>query len=161
MNHIWSPWRMNYIMNHERAADCIFCKALTGPDGPDNLVVYRGESAFVILNRYPYTSGHVMVVPVQHTDALEVLPTLARSEIMELASQSVKVLRQLYSPDGFNVGANLGAAAGAGIADHLHLHVVPRWSGDTNFMATVANTRVLPESLEDSYQRILTTWVRC
>lgn len=161
MNPIWSPWRMNYIMNHERAADCIFCKALTGPDEPDNLVVYRGESAFVILNRYPYTSGHVMVVPVQHTDALEVLPTLARSEIMELASQSVKVLRQLYGPDGFNVGANLGAAAGAGIADHLHLHVVPRWSGDTNFMVIVANRRVLPESLEDSYQRIHTTWVRC
>lgn len=158
MDHIWSPWRMNYIMNHERAADCIFCKALTVQDGPENLVVFRGEFVFVILNRYPYTSGHVMVVPVQHTDTLDAMPVSARAEIMELISKSVKVLRQLYGPDGFNIGANLGAAAGAGIADHLHLHVVPRWNGDTNFMATVANTRVLPESLEDSFQRILSVW---
>jgi ATP adenylyltransferase len=158
MEPIWSPWRMNYIMNPERTADCIFCKALHETDGPENLVVYRGKAAFVMLNRFPYTSGHVMVIPYQHTPGLETLPGDARAELMELSNRAILVLRAIYGPEGFNLGANLGAAAGAGIADHLHLHVVPRWRGDTNFMATVAHARVLPERLEDTYTRILSGW---
>lgn len=149
---------MNYIMNHETSAECIFCLALNEIDGPANLVVARGQFAFVMMNRYPYTSGHVMVVPLQHAADLSQLSAVARAEMMELVTMAVTVIAKLYAADGFNVGANLGAAAGAGIADHLHWHVVPRWRGDTNFMATVANTRVLPESLADGYRRIAAAW---
>ncbi len=158
MEYIWSPWRMNYIINHDQAADCVFCKALQEEDGPDNLVVYRGEWAFIILNRFPYTSGHVMIVPYAHENALEKLSTEARGEIMELAAQMVQILRRLYEPQGFNLGMNLGESAGAGVADHLHLHVVPRWIGDTSFMTAVSDTRVLPESLVDTFQRIREAW---
>jgi ATP adenylyltransferase len=158
MNYIWSPWRMDYIMNHVQGADCIFCKAVEQEDGPENLVVFRGKLAYVILNRYPYTSGHVMVVPYAHVASLEDLPPQARSEIMELATEAILVLRPAYRPEGFNLGVNLGEAAGAGILGHVHLHVVPRWGGDTNFMSSVGGTRILPESIEDSYVRIRSQW---
>ncbi len=147
-------------MNHERAAECVFCKAVQQEDGPENLVVYRGQLAFVILNRYPYTSGHVMVVPYAHVASLEALTAQARNEIMELATEATRVLGQVYLPQGFNLGINMGEAAGAGIVDHVHLHVVPRWAGDTNFMSAVAATRVLPESIEDGYLRIREQWER-
>lgn len=160
MNHIWSPWRMNYIMNHERVADCVFCKAAGEQNDPENLVVYRGQAAFVILNRFPYTSGHLMIVPFTHAASLDELPTTTQAEMMALATRSVQVLREVYNPEGFNLGINLGEAAGAGIADHLHLHVVPRWNGDTNFMSAVGGTRVLPENLQDSYTRITQHWNR-
>ena len=158
MQTIWSPWRMNYIMNHERAADCIFCKALCEIDCPENLVVFRGKTAFVILNRYPYTSGHLLIVPFQHVPDLDALSPETRAELMELANHAVKVLGTLYTPQGFNLGINLGEAAGAGIAAHLHLHVVPRWQADANFMTTIGQSRVLPENLEDTYLRILEAW---
>lgn len=145
-------------MNHNKDADCIFCLALQQEDGVDNLVVARCSEAFIILNRYPYTSGHLMVVPYAHCAALEELPAPARSEIMELTAQAVVVLRDLYKPDGFNLGMNVGEAAGAGVAFHVHMHIVPRWAGDTNFMSSLAQTRVLPESLEDSYRRIRGCW---
>ena len=158
MNHLWSPWRMNYIMNHDKDAECIFCKVLQQEDGPDNLVIFRCRESFIILNRYPYTSGHLMVVPYAHSAALEELTASARSEIIELASQAVQVLRIVYKPDGFNLGMNVGEAAGAGVVSHVHLHVVPRWAGDTNFMSSLAQTRILPEGLEDSYRRIRVCW---
>lgn len=141
-----------------KVAECVFCREAKRPDGPENLIVARGKNAFVILNKYPYTSGHLMVVPFGHCDTLEVLQAETRSEMMELTSQSMVVLRQVYRPQGFNVGLNIGEVAGAGIADHVHIHVVPRWGGDTNFMSTLGNTRVLPETLEDAFRRILSAW---
>lgn len=160
MDHMWSPWRMDYIMNQGSSAGCVFCNAAKQTADAQNLVVARGKTAFVILNRYPYTSGHVMAVPYCHAPSIEDLPADVRAEVMELANQMVKVLRAIYHPQGFNLGINMGEAAGAGIADHVHFHVVPRWFGDTNFMSAVGNTRVLPESLEDSYQRICQEWAR-
>jgi ATP adenylyltransferase len=158
MDYLWSPWRMKYIMQNENNAGCVFCKALEVEDGINNLVVARGEHVFVIMNRFPYTSGHIMVVPKVHQPSFEDVDAATRTELMEIVTNSMKVLRNLYNPEGFNVGSNLGAAAGAGIADHCHFHIVPRWVGDTNFMSTLAGTRVLPESLEDTYQRLRQAW---
>jgi ATP adenylyltransferase len=158
MNYIWSPWRMKYIMKQDASKGCVFCDALDLSDGPENLVVHRSKYAFVILNRYPYTSGHVLVVPFVHTPSYENLDPEERAEMMELINQCTRVLRPIYHPEAFNIGANLGTAAGAGIAEHVHFHIVPRWEGDTNFLSTVSNTRVLPETLEDTYWRIKNNW---
>ncbi len=145
---------MEYIENHGKEDGCVFCRAFEAQDGPGNLIVHRGKLAFVILNRYPYTSGHVMVVPFKHTPDLESLSTPERSEMMELTSLATGVLRRLYQTNAFNVGLNLGEAAGAGVKEHVHIHIVPRWVGDTNFMSTLADTRVLPESLEATWARV-------
>ena len=145
---------MEYIENHEKQEGCIFCNALAKPDNEQNLIIKRGKSAFVILNLYPYTSGHIMVAPMAHQPSLEFLEPDSRAEMMELVSQSIVVLKKVYNPEAFNVGANIGEAAGAGEPDHVHLHIVPRWAGDTNFMSAVGETRVLPEALEESYRRI-------
>lgn len=145
---------MAYIENHEKIDGCIFCIEQSKPDGPGNLIAYRGALAYVILNRYPYTSGHLMVVPFAHEPSLEQLDPATRAEIMELASRCMEVLKRIYKPDGFNMGANIGAAAGAGVVGHVHMHIVPRWAGDTNFMSSLGGTRVLPERLEDTYQRV-------
>jgi ATP adenylyltransferase len=156
MKRLWAPWRMKFM---ESSADgCVFCAVQAQADGPGNLVVFRGPTSFVILNRYPYTSGHLMVVARQHVASLEDLPGSVRGEMLELATQAMRVLRRLYHPDGFNLGANIGAAAGAGIADHVHLHVVPRWTGDSNFMLTLAETKVLPEELEQTHRRVQAAW---
>jgi ATP adenylyltransferase len=159
MNHLWSPWRMTYIENHDTEEGCVFCKALNLPDGPDNLIAARGERAFVILNRYPYTSGHVMVVPFAHQPNFEELDPQTRAEMMELTTRCMRILRSLYQPQAFNMGANIGAAAGAGVVDHVHIHIVPRWTGDTNFMSALAETRVLPEALDDTYKRFTEAWL--
>lgn len=145
---------MRYMMNPNRPQECIFCKAVREEDGPENLIVLRREKVFVILNRYPYTTGHIMVVPYAHVDTIEALDSGARAEIMDLMAEMMILLRELYRPQAFNIGANIGSAAGAGIAGHVHLHVVPRWSGDTNFMSTIGETRVLPEELPDTFRRI-------
>lgn len=123
-------------------------------DGEENLIAFRGERAYVILNRYPYTSGHLMVVPFEHKPNLEELDPVTRTEMMELSTRCMTVLRKIYSPPAFNMGANIGEAAGAGVKGHVHIHIVPRWAGDTNFMSTVGGARVLPELLEDTYQRV-------
>ena len=157
MNHLWSPWRMSYILE-EKQDSCVFCDALEQEDGCGNLIIHRGQYVYVILNRYPYTSGHLMVVPYQHCETLDALKTETRVEMMELINQCVTVLQKSYFAQGINIGANLGDAAGAGIPQHIHFHVVPRWSGDTNFMSAIGKTRVVPEALEESYQRILSTW---
>jgi ATP adenylyltransferase len=149
---------MEYIENTEPKNGCIFCLEPQRPDGDENLIVCRGEKAYVILNRYPYTSGHLMVVPFDHRESLELLDAATRGELMELVSRSIEVLRLVYHPDAFNMGANIGEAAGAGVAGHVHLHVVPRWSADTNFMSTVGSTRVLPEDLSATYHRIREAW---
>ena len=145
---------MEYIENHGKEQGCAFCNALAASDGPGNLIVFRGELAFVILNRYPYTSGHVMVVPVRHNPDLEGLSSPERAEMMELTARSTAILRSVYGTDAYNIGLNIGEAAGAGIKEHVHIHIVPRWVGDTNFMSTLAETRVLPESLSDTWSRI-------
>lgn len=158
MEHLWSSWRMSYIMMSDREDECIFCNALDQPDGPENLIVHRGQSAYVILNRYPYTSGHLMVVPYEHYTSIEQSDPSTRFELMELTTQCIRILRSIYQPQGFNIGANIGDAAGAGIPRHFHMHIVPRWTGDTNFMSTLGGTRVIPEALLISYQRLKKAW---
>ena len=154
MNHLWSPWRMEYIENSNKVDGCVFCMMQELQDGPENLIALRGEHSFVILNRYPYTSGHLMVVPFEHKPNLEELDPETRAEMMELTSRCMSMLRKIYNPQAFNMGANIGEAAGAGIKEHVHIHIVPRWAGDTNFMSAVGDVCVLPESLESTWQRV-------
>lgn len=154
MKHIWSPWRMLYIENSKKEKGCVFCGAQAKADGVENLIAFRGQNAYVILNRYPYTSGHLMVIPFGHISNLEELSPETRAEMMELASRCTTVLRKTYRTESFNMGINIGEAAGAGVLGHVHIHIVPRWHGDTNFMSTTGETRVLPEALEDTYQRV-------
>ena len=145
---------MEYIENHGKNGGCVFCNAAAMSDSSENLIVHRGELAFVILNRYPYTSGHVMIVPFDHKPNLEQLDAATRAEMIELTSRATSVLRNIYNTQAFNVGLNIGEAAGAGVKEHVHIHVVPRWNGDTNFMSSLAETRVLPELLADTWVRI-------
>jgi ATP adenylyltransferase len=149
---------MEYILTPKSGEACIFCDGLKQVDGTDNLIIYRGPKAFVMLNRYPYTSGHLMIVPYEHQPSLELLEASSRADIMELSARAIQVLQALYSPQGYNLGMNIGNAAGAGISEHVHLHVVPRWVGDTNFMSAVSQTRVLPELLEETYHRVREAW---
>jgi ATP adenylyltransferase len=158
LKYIWSPWRMEYIQSDKNEDGCVFCIEMARPDGPQNLIVYRGQHVFLILNRFPYTSGHLMVVPYQHTPALTELTKETQTEMMEIANRCVQVLKEEYHPQGFNVGINIGEAAGAGITEHIHMHIVPRWSGDTNFMSSLGSTRVLPETLEETYKRVKEAW---
>ena len=156
MKRLWAPWRMKFI--ETKTSDCVFCLVQKEADGPGNLVIFRGKKSFVILNRYPYTSGHFMVVANDHRSSLEDLDAETRAEMMELATQGMGVLRRVYHPHAFNMGANIGEAAGAGIAEHVHIHVVPRWTGDSNFMLPLADTKVMPEALEDTYARLRRAW---
>lgn len=149
---------MKYIANHKKAEGCIFCLALSQTDDAINLILYRGQKAFMILNRFPYTSGHLMIVPFDHQPSLELLDSETRAEMMELAAQAIRIIQVVYRPEGYNLGVNIGEVAGAGITDHVHLHVVPRWAGDTNFMSTLGQTRVMPETLEDTYKRLRDRW---
>ena len=145
---------MIYLEQNSKIEGCVFCAAQAQPDGPENLIAFRGSHAYVILNLYPYTSGHLMVVPFEHKAGLEELDEATRAEMMELATRCMTVLREIYHPQGFNMGINIGEAAGAGVVGHVHIHIVPRWVGDTNFMSATASTRVLPEVLEDTYRRV-------
>ena len=158
LKYIWSPWRMAYIIGDKQKDGCVFCNELNKTDGLDNLIVARFRFSCVILNRYPYTSGHIMVVPFEHLSSLEELDPETLNEMMAITVKAIKVLRKIYKPQGFNVGVNIGEAGGAGIQDHIHMHIVPRWVGDTNFISTLGKTRVLPETLEDSYSRITHEW---
>lgn len=154
MKHLWSPWRMTYIENSKSEDGCVFCNAQAKADSAENLIAFRGDFSYVILNRFPYTSGHLMVIPFKHAANIEELDNNIRAEMMELTSRCTTELRKLYKPHGFNVGINMGEAAGAGVLGHVHIHIVPRWAGDTNFMSTVGETRVLPEGLEQTYKRV-------
>jgi ATP adenylyltransferase len=148
---------MKYIESQKKNG-CVFCQALEGEDGAENLIVFRGKTSFVILNRYPYTSGHIMVLPFVHVRRLIDLDPETRAELIELTTKGTQVLEKIYQPQGFNVGINLGEAGGAGIEDHIHVHIVPRGTGDSNFMAAVGETRMLPEDLQDTYRRINAEW---
>jgi ATP adenylyltransferase len=159
MENLWSPWRMKYISDSgNTGGECVFCTFPKMPDGPANLVVHRGENAFAILNRYPYTTGHLMVVPFLHVPSIEDLTPATRFEMIEMVNKAIGILRAVYQPEGFNIGVNLGSAGGAGIAEHAHIHVVPRWAGDTNFMSTTGEIRVLPEDLGMTFKRISEYW---
>jgi len=132
----------------------VFCEAQAKADSAENLIAFRGERAFVILNRYPYTSGHLMVIPFVHKPNLEDLDPPTRAEMMELTTRCTTILKSIYNSQGFNIGVNIGEAAGAGVKEHVHIHIVPRWKGDTNFMSSLGETRVIPEDLEVTYQRV-------
>lgn len=161
MKHLFSPWRMKYITKAEKPRGCVFCLAQQQADGPENLILARGQAVFIILNRYPYTTGHLMIVPFAHVASLDEVTAEVRAELMEEANHAVRALQAVYHPQAFNLGINLGAAAGAGVAEHLHLHIVPRWGGDNNFMGVIGETRVLPEDLSETYQRLGAIWHTC
>jgi ATP adenylyltransferase len=152
MKTIWAPWRIDYVTK-EKEDVCIFCEKPKEKDDRKNLILYRGESGFIILNRYPYSNGHLMSVPYRHTSELSELSDSERLELMNLTIMCVELLR-VIKPDGFNIGMNLGRVAGAGIDDHLHFHVVPRWNGDTNFMPVIGDLKVMPEYLDQTYLRL-------
>ncbi len=150
MKHIWAPWRKEFILS-EKEENCFFCEAIKDNQDRKNLVLYRGEECFCILNKYPYNNGHLMVAPNLHKDDLSKLSDSEMLEIMTLTRDVKNVLSKKMGPDGFNLGVNLGKSAGAGVLGHIHLHIVPRWDGDTNFMPVLTETKVVPQSLDDLY----------
>jgi ATP adenylyltransferase len=154
MDYIWTPWRYRYIAEAGKTAGCVFCDAPAANRDEETLIVFRGVKNFVILNRYPYTSGHVMVVPYAHTTDFARLDSETSAEIMGLAQRVQLALDAVYHPEGYNLGMNLGRSAGAGITDHLHLHLLPRWAGDTNFMTSICETRLEPEELATTYAKL-------
>lgn len=151
MERLWAPWRLEYINSLDKPSGCIFCQLPLAGDDRATHIVLRGVHSYVLLNAFPYNNGHILILPYAHFARLEELPTETLHEIMDLAQLSARAFKLAFHPDGINVGFNLGAAAGAGIADHLHMHMVPRWTGDTNFMPVVGSTRVIPQSLETTY----------
>ena len=154
MDYLWTPWRYAYVSTAEKSTGCVFCDAANAGDDRKVRIVHRGQHCFIILNTYPYTPGHVMIVPYAHLDELRKLPLDAAREMMGLSQRMESVLRELYRPDGINLGMNIGKAAGAGIAGHIHMHVLPRWVADANFLSVVSETRVLPETLEETWKRM-------
>ena len=153
---IWAPWRLAYVKDASKdiEEDCIFRAKPAQDDDVGNLIVHRGERSFVILNLFPYTNGHLMVAPYEHAGRLQDLPTETTAEMMAFAQRAMARLEEVYDPHGFNVGFNQGRVAGAGVEHHIHMHVVPRWGGDTNFMPVIADTRVMPQTLEQSYESL-------
>jgi ATP adenylyltransferase len=154
MDYLWTPWRYAYVTGEDKPTGCIFCNLPKLNDDKQARIVYRGRSCYVVLNTYPYTPGHVMIVPFEHLDELQKLPLDAAHEVMDLSQKMERILRSLYKPDGVNLGMNIGAAAGAGVAGHIHMHALPRWVADANFVSVVGETRVLPEALEVTWERI-------
>lgn len=156
MDYLWSPWRYRYVSSgaSSEPKPCLFCSKAESTDDRGNLVAFRGEYNFILLNLYPYTSGHLMIAPYAHVSTLEAASAAALEEMMHLARRADLALRELYKPDGMNLGMNLGACAGAGVAGHIHMHVLPRWCGDASFITTVSETRVLPEELSVTWERV-------
>ena len=150
MDRLWAPWRIDYIKS-EKEKGCIFCDKPAEGDDHSMLILYRGENSFVIMNLYPYNNGHLMIAPYQHTDSTHELNFSSRSEIMELADQIMTIQKNIMNADGFNYGANIGYSGGASIADHIHFHIVPRWTGDTNFMPVLGHTKVQMQGLQETY----------
>jgi ATP adenylyltransferase len=159
MDQLWSPWRYRYVSS-DPPTECLFCTKAAESNDEKNYVVLRAERNFILLNLYPYTSGHLMIAPYAHVATLEDADAAALEEMMRLAQQAEAALRQVYRPGGMNLGMNIGQSAGAGVAGHIHMHMLPRWRGDVNFMTTVAETRVLPEDLETTYAKLSTALKR-
>jgi len=154
MDHLWTPWRSTYMKEKKERVGCVFCLAAASAQDEDTLVVYRGRLNFVILNRYPYTSGHLMIAPYRHVSRLQQADDETAEEMMRLVRLAERLLEQTYQPQGINLGMNLGEAAGAGIEQHIHMHVLPRWFGDANFMTSVSNTRIIPEELSVTWSKL-------
>jgi ATP adenylyltransferase len=154
MDRLWSPWRYRYVSTASPSNACIFCAKPAANDDAANYIVLRAERNFVLLNLYPYTNGHLMIAPYEHVAKLTEADPRTLQEMMSLAVRCEAALRKIYNPDGINLGMNLGEAAGAGVAGHIHMHMLPRWSGDASFMSTIAETRVLPEELSVTYERL-------
>lgn len=156
MERLWSPWRSEYIASGDaNSGDCVFCIIKEASDRDEaNFVLYRGTSNFIVLNIYPYITGHLLIVPFEHLGDLECVPKKTTDEMMDLTKRSQRTLHDAYNPAGFNIGMNLGRVAGAGVADHIHIHVLPRWSGDSNFMTTISQTRVISEDLNATYRKL-------
>ena len=154
MDHLWSPWRYRYVTQVTPEAPCIFCEKASPANDAENFVVHRGKRNFLLLNIYPYTTGHLMIAPYEHLATLEETPEETVAEMMLLGRLAAKHLRATYKPHGMNIGMNVGECAGAGVADHIHMHVLPRWVGDSSFMTTVGETRVLPEDLRVTYEKL-------
>ncbi len=153
MKRLWAPWRMAYILRL-REPGCFLCQIIQGASDRRNLVLRRGKTCLLVLNRYPYNNGHLMVAPYRHVDSLEAMSPAERAEMLELAAAACTALRKAMRPDGFNIGLNLGTSAGAGLKDHIHLHIVPRWEGDTNFMPVLAGVKVIPQSLDAQWRQM-------
>ena len=160
MDHLWSPWRYQYVQKEKTGGGCVFCRAASAERDQDHFVVHRANKNYVILNLYPYSTGHLMIVPYEHVDTLQEASRETLEEMMLLVQRSQRHLGEIYRPPGFNLGMNLGESAGAGIAEHIHMHVLPRWPGDTNFMTTVAETRVLPEDLPVTWRKLRDAFAR-
>jgi ATP adenylyltransferase len=154
MDFLFTPWRYAYVSTVNAPGDCVFCTLKQAKDDEKAFIVHRAQYCFVVLNAFPYSSGHSLIVPYDHVDQLQKLNAPAAQEMMSLAQRMETVMRDVYQPDGINLGMNLGKAAGAGVASHIHMHILPRWFGDVNFMATVGETRVLPEDLPTTYKRL-------
>jgi ATP adenylyltransferase len=154
VDYLWSPWRYQYLAAAKEASGCVFCDIATQHRDQENLIVHRGSFNFVVLNRFPYTSGHLMVVPFAHACDLSAVDEPTAAEMMMLMRLAERNLRSVYRPEGLNIGMNIGESAGAGIAGHIHMHVLPRWHADANFMTTIAETRVLPEELDTTWRRL-------
>ena len=154
MDYLWTPWRYGYVSSGVAMPECLFCVKQKSDDDRANYVVLRGEHNFIMLNMFPYSSGHVMIAPYAHVSTLEQAEPATRDEMMRLTARSETALRALYKPEGINIGMNIGACAGAGVAGHIHMHVLPRWCGDTSFMTAVGETRVLPEDLGITWERV-------
>jgi ATP adenylyltransferase len=150
---LWAPWRIEYILG-EKSGECFLCRAFKEDQDRENLVLKRAKTCVVVMNRFPYNNGHLMIVPLRHIDAIERLTPEEQRELMDLTARSVEILKQVMNPQGFNIGLNLGEAAGAGLKDHLHQHIVPRWAGDTNFMPVLGDVRVIPQALLELYDRL-------
>ncbi len=162
---LWTPWRMPYLRGEERAPSdgCVFCvKAQGDSDDPDfdarEFIVARGDHVYVTLNRYPYNNGHLLVIPYAHEPSMEALPTAALTDLMLTTNRALAALRRVYDPQAFNVGANIGGGAGAGIPDHFHLHIVPRWNGDTGFITVIGGTRMIPDVLAETWRQLRAAW---
>lgn len=153
---IWAPWRMKYLLRKKQKG-CTFCKKLRSKKDKDNLVLFRGKTCFIVLNLYPYCNGHLLVLPNRHIATLDKLNANELLELMKLTKLSTKLLKKVFNPQGFNIGMNIGEIAGAGIASHLHMHIVPRWKADTNYLTAISNMRVIAETLKKTYQKLKST----
>ncbi|OQX88927.1 MAG: HIT family hydrolase [candidate division Zixibacteria bacterium 4484_93] len=160
MEVIFAPWRMEYITRGDLEEGCLFCRVLSEENDRENLLLFRGGLVSVVMNRYPYANGHLMVFPNRHTGNIEEMTSKEASDLFRFVSHCVKILKKVVSPSGFNIGMNIGRSAGAGVVDHLHIHIVPRWDGDTNFMPVVSSTKIISEALEATYDKLLPQFKR-